>query len=46
MILQFHATGKHLYKKELYKEFQQKREGKKHIKTLFKKLEHSDFLNF
>ena len=38
MILQFYASGKNLYKKELYKEFQQKRERKKHIKTLFEQV--------
>ncbi|WP_417800157.1 hypothetical protein [Tenacibaculum sp.] len=42
MILQFNVTGKHLHKKE----FQPKREEKKHLETFFKKLKDSDYLNF
>ena len=46
MILQFHERGKNLHKKELYKEFQQKRERKKYLITLFEKLKNSNYLNF
>lgn len=42
MILQFNATRKYLHKKE----FQPKREEKKHLETFFKKLKDSDYLNF
>ncbi|GFD74439.1 hypothetical protein KUL118_20580 [Tenacibaculum sp. KUL118] len=42
MILQFNAIRKYLHKKE----FQPKREEKKHLKTLFEKLKDGDYLNF
>ncbi len=46
MILQFHASGKHLYKKELYKEFRLKRGRKEYVNAILKKLRNSDYLNF